>query len=439
VVAHPGFEACKAAGFADIVPLERGITMQATEQQSFWSRPIKPRVNLRDPAYLQDPHAFMAAVRESEGLTRDKLGIYLVTRHADVNLGVRSRKLSRHPSHFHLYPQLRPFMADSPLERAIDAWITFSDPPQHARLRGLFNVMFKPRTIDALRPRIEAMVDRLIDEAPGGDTFDLVSAVAQPLPLMLMGDLLGLEPLEVLSSKIWTDVLASVFEPIKSRERQLQVNDAIVEMMEMLRGVLLRYREGRGAEPDSLLGQLVAAMDDGQLTEHELLANMVITFGGGTETTTTLISTAMHLLLTHRHAWELLLKQPELIEPALEECLRYEGPVTFTDRYTVEPTEIGGELIAPGQAVYFMLSAANRDPRVFERADEFDITREKNPHLAFGGGPHYCVGAPMARLEVMIVLERLLKRLPNVELVDTTPTWKPSFNMRAMERLRVRR
>lgn len=411
----------------------------ATSLDSFVNRPIKPRVNLRDPQHLADPHGFWARVRESGRLSRDRLGIYLVCQHADVNLGVRSRKLSRSPTRFHLYEQLRPFVADSPLERAIGTWITFSDGAQHARLRGLFNIMFKPVTILLMRQRIQAIVDRLLDQAEAHPTLDLVPAVAQPLPLMVMGDLLGLDDWEVLSSKAWTDVLATVFEPIKNRSQQGQVNEALVQMLDMLKFVLARYRQGKSVGKDSLLGVLVQGMDDGRLTEHELLCNMVITFGGGTETTTCMIGNGVHLLLSHPPAWDLLRRHPELIPQAMEEVLRYEGPVTFTDRYTTEPTEIGGELVPAGQAMYFMLNAANRDPRVFERPDEFDIMRTRNPHVAFGGGPHYCVGAPMARLEFEVTLARMLARWPKLWHVDAAPAWRPSFNMRALETLPLRR
>lgn len=412
--------------------------MQAIAE-NHWNRPIKPRVNLRDPALLSDPHGFLGQVRESGRIARDKLGIYLICQHGDVNPGVRSRKLSRSPSHFHLYPQLRPFVADSPLERAVESWITFSDPPQHARLRGLFNIMFKPVTIMLMRARIRAIVDRLLDELPDQASFDLVPAMAQPLPLLVMGDLLGLEDWEVLSSKVWSDVLATVFEPIKNRNQQGLVNESLVKMLDMLKFVLARYRQGKSVGPDSLLGVLVQGMDDGKLTEHELLSNMVITFGGGTETTTCMIGNGLYLLLSHPQAWQALLAQPALIPQAMEEVLRYEGPVTFTDRYTVEPTEIGGEIIPPGQALYFMLNAANRDPRVFDRPDEFDITRTRNPHVAFGGGPHYCVGAPMARLEFEEVLGRMLQRFPKLSLADPQPHWRPGFNMRALETLRLYR
>ena len=407
--------------------------MQAVE--THWNRTIKPRINLRDPTHLSDPHTFLAEVRESGRLSRDKLGIYLICQHADVNPGVRSRKLSRSPSKFHLYPQLRPFVADSPLERAVNTWITFSDPPQHARLRGLFNIMFKPVTIALMRNRIKVIVDRLLDSLPAQGSFDLVPTVAQPLPLMVMGNLLGLNDLEVLSSKVWSDVIATVFEPLKSRNQQGLVNESLVQMLDMLKFVLQRYREGKSVGPNSLLGVLVQGMDDGKLTEHELLCNMVVTFGGGTETTTCMIGSGIHLLLKNPPAWATLRARPELIPQAMEEVLRYEGPVTFTDRYTVEPTEIGGEVIPPGQALYFMLNAANRDPRVFDRPNEFDIMRTRNPHVAFGGGPHYCVGAPMARLEFEVVLARMLQRFPNLSLVNNEPTWRPSFNMRALEAL----
>jgi cytochrome P450 len=400
--------------------------------------PIKPRVNLLDPEHQSDPHAFWAKIRESGRLSRDKLGIYLICQHADVTLGVRSRKLSRSPSKFHLYPQLRPFGADSVLERAVESWITFSDQPQHARLRGLFNIMFKPVTIMLMRERIQAITDRLLDQLPPGDTFDLVPALAQPLPLLVMGDLLGLEDWEVLSSKVWSDVLATVFEPIKSRTQQNLVNDSLTKMLDMLKFVLARYRQGKSVGPDSLLGVLVQGMDDGKLTEHELLSNMVITFGGGTETTTCMIGNGLYLLLQHPTAWQMLQARPELIPQAMEEVLRYEGPVTFTDRYTAEPTEIAGEMLPAGQALYFMLNAANRDPRVFDRPDEFDITRQRNPHVAFGGGPHYCVGAPMARLEFDVALTRLLERFPKLALVHPQANWRSGFNMRALASLPLR-
>ena len=391
-------------------------------------------IDMRSPAFRDDPHPLMRSVREAGRLSRDVVGIWLLCHHADVSSGLRNSHLSREPWRSAVYRQLRPFVADSTLERTAEQWMLFNDPPKHTRLRRLVNGAFKPPVIAALRERIVAVADELLDALPAEGPFDLMAGFAQPLPVRVICDVLGLPAQDFAKTKLWSDALAMIVEPVVRREQRQAAARAADEMVEYLRG----HIAARRAKPaqDDLFGLLVAAQDaEGTLSEDELLGNLILLFVAGHETTTNLIGNGMLTLLRHPQQLQRLRADPSLAAGAVEEALRFEGSVNMVARLTVEPLPVGEAVIPPGEVLFYMLGPANRDPAVFEDPERFDIGRQANPHLAFGAGIHFCLGAPLARLEGEIAFTRLLARFPQLSLADAAPRWRSLINLRGLESL----
>lgn len=408
---------------------------------------------MRHPAFRHDPHPLLRELRENTRVARDVLGIWLVLHHEDVNAVLRSSQLSREIWRSPGYGQMRPFLADSAMERTTHQWMVFNDPPKHTRLRRLVGAAFKPGVMEALRERITAVTDELLDALPGSagldGSFDLMTGLAQPLPVRIICDVLGLPHADFAQTKAWSDALSWIVEPVVRREQREAAGRAAEEMVAYLRHHIAQ-RRGKPAR-DDVLGLMVAASEAGAnsaggeqpLSDDELLGNLILMFIAGHETTTNLIGNGMLTLL--RHPVELqrlrasLGHDPALMHTAVEEMLRYEGSVTTIARHTVQPYTIGSVEVPAGQVLYCMLGAAHRDPAAFSDPDRFDIGRPPKGHLAFGAGIHYCLGAPLARLEAEIAFTRLLQRYPALELADTAPRWRKLINLRGLEALPLKR
>ncbi len=394
-------------------------------------------VDMRDPAFLDDPHPAMAAIRAAGRVSRDVQGTWLISHHADANAGLRTSHLSRDPKHWSAYAHYRPFIAESTLERVVETWMLFNDPPRHTRLRQLASAAFKPKVVEALRGRIEQATDALLDEIPEGGEFDLMSTLSQPLPVRVICDVLGLPPEDFGTTKAWSDALAIIVEPVTRRAQREAADRAAQEMVAYLRAHLARHRAGR--IDDDLLGVLIKAQDDdGAISEDELLGNLVLLFIAGHETTTNLIGNGMLTLLRHPDELARLRADPALMPTAIEEMLRFEGSVNVIARHTIEPYAVGDVEIPPGETIFFLASAANRDPAAFADPDRFDVGRSPNPHVGFGAGIHYCIGAPLARLEAQVAFARTLERFPNLSLTDAAARWRPMINLRGLEALHLR-
>ena len=324
------------------------------------------------------------------------------------------------------------------MERWVEQWMLFNDPPKHTRLRRLANHAFRPPVIDAMRERVTAVADELIDALPAdGTPFDLMAAFAQPLPVRVICDILGLPGEDYASTKAWSDALAIVVEPVRRRADLEAAGRAAIELADYLRAHVAQHRAA--CRRDDLLGSLVAAMDDGHaISDDELLGNLILLFVAGHETTTNLIGNGVLTLLRHPDQLARLRAEPALIGSAVEEMLRYEGSVNFLARHPMAPYRIGDVTVRPDETIFFMLGAANRDPAAFTDPDRFDIGRTPNHQLGFGAGIHHCIGAPLARLEGQIAIGRLLARLPALQTVDETPRWRRLINLRGLEALRLR-
>lgn len=310
----------------------------------------------------------------------------------------------------------------------------FSDPPDHKRLRGLVQKAFTPKLVADMRSHIQGIADELLDNLPSQEKMNLIDDFAFPLPIIVISEILGVPLDDRDKFRIWSNTIidASIAKSAELFEQHAR------EFTDYLTAWFAKVRQDPGTD---LISQLVIAEESGQqLTEQELLGVVSLLIIAGHETTVNLIGNGILALLEHPEQRELLINQPELIHNAIEEMLRYNGPVEFsTSRWALEDIEFRGERIAQGDLVIVALDSANRDEQQFKDADIFDITREKSSHLAFGKGIHLCLGAPLARLEGEIAVSTLLNRFPNIQLqADVNELeWRPGMNVRGVKEIPV--
>jgi hypothetical protein len=311
-----------------------------------------------------------------------------------------------------------------------------SDPPQHTRLRKLVSKAFTARAVEDLRPRIAGIVAGLLAEIRRRGKADLVASLAYPLPVIVIAEMLGVPPEERERFKRWSDdVAATLSGPFASAEAIDRGATAVQELASYLREIIAQRRRQPRAD---LISALIAAEEQGQvLSEDEILSTSMLLLIAGNETTTNLIGNGVLALLRHPDQLQRLRDDPSLIRSAVEELLRYAGPVQGTARVATEDVEIGGRRIAAGQLVFALLAAANRDPAQFANPDHLDIGRQPNPHVAFGDGIHFCLGAPLARAEAQEAISGLLQQFPALAL-DGEPEWGGTFVIRGVRSLPIR-
>ncbi|MFF8908199.1 cytochrome P450 family protein [Streptomyces olivaceoviridis] len=376
------------------------------------------------PEFRRDPHAVYAHLRDSAPVCPMSPPhgneTYLVTRYDDARAALSDPRLSK--DMYGAMDAYRRIFGDSSV--ALDDNMLNSDAPKHTRLRRLVNSAFTPRRVEALRPRIEEIVRDLLDECPARERFDLLPAFAFPLPITVICDLLGVPPGDRTRMQHLSTTVAQTGFGEEAKRAQQQAEEGLHAYFTDL---LTAKRERPG---DDLLSALIAARDnDGGLTESELVSTAFLLMFAGHKTTAYLIGNAVHHLLSHPAQLRAVREDPELIRAAVEELVRYDGSVeSATFRYATEDVEYGGTLIPKGALVQIALSSANRDPRKFDAPDELDVRRPGNAqdaHLGFGHGSHYCLGAPLARLEAQLALTRLFERFPRMALAD--PAGKPRW------------
>ncbi|MFG2376889.1 cytochrome P450 [Streptomyces sp. NPDC048504] len=381
-----------------------------------------------DPGY--------ALLRRDEPLARVTMpyggDAWLVTRHEDVKTVLADPRFSRAAAAGRDIPRTLP------LPDQQNASLVSLDPPEHSRLRRLVAKAFTARRVKELRPNVQGVVDGLVDRmVRSGAPADLVAGLAWPLPLTVISDVLGIPVDDHDRFRRWTEqsVALSAADP-----------QVIKAADDALRAYLRAMIAERRAEPaDDLLGALVAARDEGdRLSEEELVTFGVNVLIAGQETTAAEIGNFVYTLLSRRERWEQLAADPELVATAVEELLRLTpleasvGGLGFT-RLATEDVEIGGRTVRAGEAVVAQNASANRDERVFDRPDELDFARESVPHLTFGHGPHHCLGAPLARLELQVVLDTLVRRLPGLRLAVPSDEveWTPNRAVRSVRKLPI--
>lgn len=385
------------------------------------------------PAFVADPAAVYRVLRERERAARsERDDAWLVTRYADVHAVLHDHETFSSDDRRALVPNLA-----SRVHRT--RTVLSADPPQHGRLRLALARAFATPRIAALRPRIERLADELIDRGLRGGELELMEQVAVPLPLLIVTELLGLDPDAHDRLRGWAEE-EMVFINAQTPEAEARrLSDRSAELFAELRAAIARAR--RGAGPDSLLAELVRTTDEeGRLTEEELLATAGLLVRGGTHTVTHLIGNSVLALVRHRSQLELLRARPELWRGALDELLRHSGPLQSQLRIATRPVQLHGVEIAAGERLQVVLGAANRDPRKFDDPDALRLDRDASEHVGFGGGIHYCLGARLGRIEAQVVLERLLDRMPLMARTEPLeePEWAWAWTIRGLRRLPLR-
>ena len=381
----------------------------------------------------QDPYPVYAALRTRDPVHRSGLlKAWLFTRHRDVDAILRDhRHFSNDPRTGVLSPRQRA-MLPPPEEFTM----LLLDPPEHTRLRALVNQAFARRAIDALEPRIRGILGSLLDDIEDPAGFDLMQAVAQSLPVIVIAEMLGVPPKDRQRFRIWSAQRARLLEPMIS-PREREAGEAASRAFDAYFRPVIEAR--RTAPRDDIVSVLTRAQDDGGLlSERETLNMLRLFLSAGTETTANLIGNGMLALLRHPEQLERLRNDPSLIPAAVEELLRFDSAVQADLRRVFADCEVNGFALRKRDNVVLLLGAANRDPDVFDDPDRLNVGRSQGTHLSFGRGIHHCLGAALARLEGRIVVEMLLERFSRISLLAERPMFRKGIVIRGLESLPVR-
>jgi pimeloyl-[acyl-carrier protein] synthase len=393
---------------------------------------------LRSRGGLENPFAIYALLRTVRPVMRMPTpgwhgpGVWFLTRHADVEAVLRDPRFSverlRAPFIRDNLERLPPFIQQS--AQSLRSMLVI-DPPDHSRVRKLVNKAFTPRRVAALRERVVAIVDELL--APVRGEMDVIDTLAAPLPAIVIAELLGVPPEDHRQFKAWAaEIVASIGQPNFAASRG-------ASGFQHLLAYLSEIIAARRVEPrDDLISAMVQAQEENDaLSDQELLSTSNLLLIAGHETTTNLIGNGLLALLREPDQLARLRADLGLLPTAIEELLRYDGPVQATLRVAREDVEIGGQAIEAGSLLLVGIGAANHDPDVFENPEQLDVGRDPNPHLAFGFGAHFCLGAPLARLEGEVAFRALLERFPRLALAVEAPQYRPNPVLRGLTALPV--
>ncbi len=413
--------------------------------------------DLLAPSATRDPVAATAALRERDPVHWSATHrAWLLTRYDDVSRAFANTKLSS--------DRVRPLLAARRSASApgsagpvgesasasasqrmlglISEWMVVTDPPSHTRLRRLAGAAFKQQQISAMDARIQRLVDELVDDfvaaGPADEPRDLIAHVAYPLPAIVIAEMLGAGPEDRDRFRHWSDELALVAFGAGGDSRP-ERHERALRGLEEMGGYFRQLIGARRREPreDMLSAMLGGPGDPEGLTDDELVGMCALLLFAGHETTTNSIANAVRTLCAHPDQLARLQAEPGILPTAVEELLRVDGPIKLLVRWVLADHELGGHTISAGERVYLVLVAANHDPATFDRADEVDLTRSPNPHIAFGKGIHACIGAQLARLETRAAVGTLVRRLPGLRLADEDVSWNPSLASRALTALPV--
>jgi hypothetical protein len=392
--------------------------------------------------FLREPYETLDRLRETDPVHwSESIGGWVLTRYEDVlitfmevdsysNEGRLAGAMAHLPAESH--QKLRAFEA-----HFRSKGLLHSDPPDHTRLRKLVQKVFSPRAVETMRPRIQEIVDDLIDRVEPAGGMEVITDLAFAVPVTVLAGMLGVPTADAPRFRAWADRILA-FQGLNRPSEALLLNaqEALVEIRAYLSALVEQRRREPGTD---LISLLAAVSEDGDLLSDAEIVSTGLTFlVAGHETTTSLIGNGLLTILRHPDQWRQLQANRSLLIPAIEEMLRFESPVARQPRLMKQDTELNGRTIRAGQMVFQMLNGANRDPAQFPDPARFDIRRNPNRHLAFGRGIHFCIGAPLSRTEGEIVFQTILNRLPRIHLLDTVPDWdlqKP--NSRVLKTLRV--
>ena len=387
-----------------------------------------------------DPYPQYRALQSRDPFHRTRLADgWVLTRHEDVSTVLRDGRFitdeRKHPQYEERRAQMVKAGAISADQPETPSMLRL-DPPDHTRLRSLVNKAFTPRAIERLRPRVEEIVQELLDPLQQAGAMDVMKEIAYPLPVVVIAELLGIPPEDRDKLKRWSDDIVLAIAGMQSTDGLRRSRVAGDEMRAYMEGIA----EERRREPkEDLLSALLAAEEEGdKLSMDEVFSTCILLLVAGHETTTNLIGNGLLALLRHPEQMELLRSDPSLAEGAVEELLRYDSPVQLTGRFVLEDVEMQGHTITAGQQVILLLGAANRDLVKFDDPDLLDLTRENSSqHLSFSNGIHACLGAPLARLEGQVALPALIERFPNMRLATDRLEWGDGIILRGLKELPV--
>ncbi|MGB7298701.1 MAG: cytochrome P450 [Burkholderiaceae bacterium] len=402
---------------------------------------MKPEFNPADIATMSDPFPSLAVLREQDPAHYSShLKAWLVTRYDDTKRLTQDMSLSS--------DRLRPFFATleaserdriTDIIRYLSLWMVFTDAPDHTRLRRLTSHVFNAPLMNGMRALIERRVDHLLDALDGQEQINFIKDFAGPLPALVIMDMLGVPGSELGRIKTLSDQIALFIGSARASEEKYNIAQAATREMADL---FLDLIAARRSEPtNDLISQLVHLQekDTGdRLTDDELVATFILLLFAGHETTTSLLSNGLLAMLQFPEQMQVLRDNPTLASDAVEEVLRFDGPNLSQARVAIAPVPLHDKTIEPGDRVFLMLSAANRDPRIYSNPDRLHFERERVAHLAFGWGKHICLGFPLARLEGQVAFPKLLARWPKIELADQPLNWHRSMVFRGVPDMPLR-
>ena len=423
--------------------------------------------NLKREEVRANPYPFYDQLRSHDPIHwDDELGFWVLTRFADIESLYLDERFSRAQGLLRGFDRLsvEKQRIARPVYHSFSKTVFYADPPYHTRLRGLMNTAFTPRRVEQLRPTIQMLVDELLDAAVRHGGMDVIRDFAYPLPVMVIAELLGLPTQDRAKFKAWSDDLFAILGTMKKSTQLME--RAARSLEEMTEYVMTLSRKRREDPQDDLISALLAVVDDddpssaphplphppaphsmGQpihgrvaastLTQDELAANVNILLSTGHETTTHLLGNGLLALLQHPAELLKLRNDLSLLETAIDEMLRYDNPVQITYRSAVEDAELGGKSIRKGDLVNTVIGAANRDPERYTDPNRLDISRNEGRHLSFGIGIHYCIGAPLVKLEAEIAFKTILRRFPKLALATEKLEWQEHPIFRGLKSLPV--
>ncbi|MFJ2608666.1 MULTISPECIES: cytochrome P450 [unclassified Streptomyces] len=392
-----------------------------------------------DPAFVADPYPAYAELR-----ARGRVEYYepsdqwLVPHHADVSALLRDRRLGRTYQHRYTHEEFgrtAPPAEHEPFHVLNDHGMLDLEPPDHTRIRRLVSKAFTPRTVERLRPYVRELAGKLVGDLVEAGGGDLLTDVAEPLPVAVIAEMLGVPEADRAPLRPWSAEICGMYELNPPQETARRAVRASVEFSEYLRGLIAERREKPG---DDLISGLIAAYDEGdRLTEQEMISTCVLLLNAGHEATVNATVNGWWALFRNPGQLAALRADPTLVPAAVEELMRYDTPLQMFERWVLEDIEIDGTTIPRGAEVALLFGSANHDPAVFAAPDRLDLTRKENPHISFSAGIHYCIGAPLARIELAASMRALLERAPALTLA-AEPKQKQNFVIRGLQGLDVR-
>ena len=391
-------------------------------------------IDFNNPTFVANPYEQLKALREiGKPVWHEGMQIFLAARHSDANDVFRNKSLGR------IFTDKSPEFEWETFNWLHSDSILDSEPPKHTRLRSLVAKAFNRNKIEGMRPAVERITQQLLDpideKVKSGESFDLVADYAEPLPVKIIADLLGFPESEEHLLRPWSQSIVKMYEVNPSEQYQIEAKKAAGEFAEYVRNLAEHRKINPGQD---LITDLAMVEENGEkLNSHELVATCVLLLNAGHEASVNAFGNGMVAALERPDQAELLRKNSRAItDTALEEFMRFDAPLHLFERTATIDTELGGVKIEKGQKIAALIGAANRDSSVFERADEMDLTRDPNPHIGFGAGIHFCLGAPLARLEMSVSLPALWEKYPNMQL-DGNPVRRPTFVLRGYESVSI--